>query len=231
VFGLTTLRRRLTGLIFCGALVLRRRTLAKRIVFAATLLTFSTLMFQAGSDGVGNVGDKTAAPVASPQRRNDVIPPQIIPSLATPETMPELLGDTPSSQGVRGETEEEAIGAVGAYGGDKGQYTFDAPDGDRPFPSPSTLPYVTAPNSIEGIICDRFGDGCDYWIAVALCESSMHPDAIGYGGAYVGLFQVWLGHGYGYDWLLDPWNNALAAWKLSREGTVTSPWPYCQWVP
>jgi hypothetical protein len=93
----------------------------------------------------------------------------------------------------------------------------------------AVLPYVTAPNNIEGIICDRFDD-CDYWIAVAFCESSMHPDAVGYGGAYVGLFQVWLGHGYGYDWLLDPWNNALAAWELSREGTVTSPWPYCRWA-
>jgi hypothetical protein len=95
----------------------------------------------------------------------------------------------------------------------------------------AVLPYVTAPNSIEGIICDRFGDspyGCDYWIAVAFCESSLRPSAVGYAGRYTGLYQVWLGHGYPHDWLLDPYNNTLAAWELSREGTVTTPWPYCR---
>ena len=98
----------------------------------------------------------------------------------------------------------------------------------RESPDIATLPYVTQePNSIEGIICARFDD-CDYWIAVAVCESSLSPQAIGYAGAYVGLFQIWLGHGYGYDWLTDPYNNTLAAWELSKEGTVTTPWPYCQ---
>ena len=104
----------------------------------------------------------------------------------------------------------------------------------RESPDIAALPYVTAPNSIEGIIATRFRDspyGADYWIAVAMCESSLRPDAIGYGGVYVGLYQIWLGHGYGYDWLLDPYNNTLAAWGLSREGTVITPWPNCQWVP
>ncbi len=93
-----------------------------------------------------------------------------------------------------------------------------------------TLPYVTAPNSIEGIICSfEWPQGCQYWIGVALCESSLRPTARGYGGWYVGLFQVWLGHSYASDWLTDPYNNTLAAWELSKEGTVTSPWPVCRY--
>ncbi len=94
--------------------------------------------------------------------------------------------------------------------------------------NPAALPYVAPPTSIEGIICS-FDWDCDYWIAVAFCESSLGPSAIGYEGVYVGLYQVWLGHGYGFDWLLDPYNNTLAAWELSKEGTVTSPWPWCQY--
>ncbi len=197
MFGLTTLRRQLTGLISCGAPVLRRRTLVKRIVFAATLLTFSTLMFQAGSGGVGNVVGKITAPAVSPQRRSDVIPRQIFTTLATPDALP----DVPLA---------------------------------APIPPAEALPVVSRqlPSSIEAIIAARFNEspyGADYWIAVAHCESSLRPSAIGHGETYIGLFQVWLNHGYGYAWLLDPYNNTLAAWELSREGTVTSPWPYCRY--
>ena len=103
-----------------------------------------------------------------------------------------------------------------------------------PAPPAEALPVVARqlPSSIEAIIAARFNEspyGADYWITVARCESSLRPSAIGYGGAYVGLFQVWLGHGYGYDWLLDPYNNTLAAWKLSHEGTYTGAWPWCQY--
>lgn len=91
------------------------------------------------------------------------------------------------------------------------------------------LPYVerAASNSIEGIICS-FDWDCDYWIAVARCESSLRPSAVGLGAQYVGVFQVWLGHGYEAAWLLDPYNNTLAAWELSDGGTNTAPWPYCR---
>ncbi len=91
-----------------------------------------------------------------------------------------------------------------------------------------TLPVVErAPNSIEGIICS-FDWDCAYWIGVARCESSLQPSAIGWGGQYVGLYQVWLAHGYGSSWLLDPYNNTLAAWELSNEGKNTTPWPCCR---
>jgi len=82
---------------------------------------------------------------------------------------------------------------------------------------------------IQGIICSfPWPQGCNYWIAVAWCESSLRPSAIGYLGAYVGLFQVWTGHGYGFNWLLDLYNNTLAAWELSNGGTYTGAWPVCQ---
>ncbi len=104
-----------------------------------------------------------------------------------------------------------------------------------PIPPAEALPVVSRqlPSSVEAIIAARFNEspyGADYWIAVARCESSLRPSAIGHGETYIGLFQVWLNHGYGYAWLLDPYNNTLAAWELSHEGTYTGAWPYCQWV-
>ncbi len=91
------------------------------------------------------------------------------------------------------------------------------------------LPLPTMAEEVTSLICSYpWPQGCDYWIAVAFCESSLSPNAIGYMGSYVGLFQVWLGHGYSGQWLLDPSNNVLATWELSHEGTRTNPWPYCQ---
>ena len=82
---------------------------------------------------------------------------------------------------------------------------------------------------VRNIICSfPWPQGCEYWIAVAWCESSLRPSAIGYIGTYVGLFQVWTGHGYGFNWLLDLYNNTLAAWELSNGGTYTGAWPVCQ---
>jgi len=94
----------------------------------------------------------------------------------------------------------------------------------------ATLPYVEpVPNSIEGIICSfDWPQGCAYWAGLAMCESNLQATSTGYGGRYVGLFQVWLGHGYSVDWLLDPYNNTLAAYELSDGGKNTAPWPYCR---
>ena len=99
-------------------------------------------------------------------------------------------------------------------------------------PPTEALPVVepATPNSIEGIICSfDWPQGCEYWVGIAECESTLSPSSIGYRGAYVGLFQVWSGHDYGYSWLLDPYNNTLAAWELSDGGIYTGAWPYCQW--
>jgi len=85
-----------------------------------------------------------------------------------------------------------------------------------------------ATTDIRGIICSfSWPQGCSYWIGLAMCESSLRPTAVGSGGWYVGLFQVWIGHNYPADWLSDSYNNTLAAWELSDGGRVTSPWPHC----
>lgn len=99
-------------------------------------------------------------------------------------------------------------------------------------PEVTNLPYIEPanPDSIEGIICSfNWPQGCAYWIRLATCESSLRPSSIGYSGRYIGLFQVWTGHGYGFNWLLDPYNNTLAAWELSNGGTYTGAWQVCQW--
>ena len=66
---------------------------------------------------------------------------------------------------------------------------------------------------------------------MAQCESTLgqNPNAYTDWNPYVGLFQIWVGHNYGREWLKDDANNTLAAWELSHEGTRTSPWPWCQW--
>jgi len=86
--------------------------------------------------------------------------------------------------------------------------------------------------SVISTICAYpWPQGCDYWIGVAWCESTLGQDPWAYDdrNPYIGLFQVDEAHGYGREWLKDDANNTLAAWELSREGTRTSPWPYCQW--
>ena len=99
------------------------------------------------------------------------------------------------------------------------------------FASLETLPYVEQVSpGLVAIICSfDWLQGCDYWVAVASCESSLRPHAIGYSGQFVGLFQVWTDHGYGDTWLLDPSNNTLAAWELSDGGLNTTPWPVCKY--
>lgn len=83
---------------------------------------------------------------------------------------------------------------------------------------------------LKALICSYpWPQGCEYWTGIAWCESNLSPNAIGYMGSYIGLFQVWVGHGYAYSWLLDPFNNTLAAWELSYGGTYTGAWPWCQY--
>ena len=73
--------------------------------------------------------------------------------------------------------------------------------------------------------------GCDYWLEVVQCESTLGEDPNAYTdwNPYVGLFQIWIGHGYDREWLKDDTNNTQAAWEVSHEGRYTGAWPYCQW--
>ncbi|KKL09189.1 hypothetical protein LCGC14_2568360 [marine sediment metagenome] len=84
----------------------------------------------------------------------------------------------------------------------------------------------------EALICAySWPQGCAYWTGIARCESTLGQDPSAYADSnpYVGLLQIWVGHGYGREWLKVDANNVLAAWELSHEGTRTSLWPYCQW--
>jgi Lysozyme like domain len=65
--------------------------------------------------------------------------------------------------------------------------------------------------------------------AVARAESGGRPDAIGDGGQSFGLWQVYRpAHPqYPAAWLLDPENNASAAYTISRAGLNWNPW--CTW--
>lgn len=92
---------------------------------------------------------------------------------------------------------------------------------------PSSGAHKTIPE-LEAIVCAYdWPQGCGYWLAVAQCESSFNIRAVGYGGAYLGLFQIWTGHGY--ENLFDAAANTQAAWELSGEGRYTGAWPYCQY--
>ena len=84
---------------------------------------------------------------------------------------------------------------------------------------------------VEGIICAYpWPQGCEYWIGVAWCESTLGQNLSAYSSlTYTGLFQIWSCHGYGWEWLQDDANNTLAAWELSDGGKYTGAWPYCQW--
>ncbi|KKN47183.1 hypothetical protein LCGC14_0665240 [marine sediment metagenome] len=84
---------------------------------------------------------------------------------------------------------------------------------------------------VATLICAySWPQGCAYWTGIARCESTLGQDSSAYAdwNPYVGLLQIWVGHGYGREWLKVDTNNVLAAWELSHEGTRTSPWPYCQ---
>lgn len=91
---------------------------------------------------------------------------------------------------------------------------------------------TSIPSGVRAVICSySWPQGCDYWVGIARCESTLgqDPDAYADWNPYVGLFQIWIGHNYERGWLKDDANNVLAAWELSREGAYTGAWPYCQW--
>ncbi len=87
-------------------------------------------------------------------------------------------------------------------------------------------------DSIEALICSYpWPQGCDYWVRICDCESSLGTDPWAYDprNPYTGAFQIWRGHGYGHDWLIIDANNVLAAWELSNGGVNTAPWPACRY--
>lgn len=67
---------------------------------------------------------------------------------------------------------------------------------------------------------------CVWARAVVSCESSWRPGVVNPAGPYVGLYQIWIGHGYTVEQLKDPVFNTSAAYKLwLRQGRDA--WPNC----
>ena len=215
MFGLTTLRQRLTGLISFEGMLRQRRMLAKRIVFAATLMTFSILILQRGVAGVENVADEITAPASSPQRRSDASLHQIFPSLVA-FALPDVPRATPPEAA-------EEYGDIGVG---------DLQDAELV----PVLPYVTAPSDtytrfFEGY---REAGGLDDKRVAAMirCESSWRVDP---GGRHLGLAQfdpgTWatVSAITGYtDWR-DAYSQGfnVAVWASMISPGTTAGWPVC----
>jgi uncharacterized protein YabE (DUF348 family) len=88
---------------------------------------------------------------------------------------------------------------------------------------PSQAPPVAATYNGDwrDLVCSYDWD-CDWALAVIRCESGGNADAYNSSG-YVGLFQIWQGHG---DNLTDPATNIAAAYSLYLSGGAGN-WPNC----
>ena len=88
---------------------------------------------------------------------------------------------------------------------------------------PTQAPQVAATYSGDwrDLVCSYDWD-CDWALAVIQCESGGNADAYNSSG-YVGLFQIWQGHG---DNLTDPATNTAAAYSLYVSGGAGH-WPNC----
>lgn len=95
-------------------------------------------------------------------------------------------------------------------------------------------PRNPAPPALEEIFCSYdWPQGCGFWLDVSHCESTYRADAVSsagaYGGYFVGVLQVWTGHGYTIEELKNPATNVAVSWGLSRAGEVLRHWPVCRY--
>jgi hypothetical protein len=72
------------------------------------------------------------------------------------------------------------------------------------------------------LVCSYDWD-CDWALAVIACESGGNPNAYNPQGPYIGLFQIWGGHGSNLE---DPTTNIAAAYSLYLSGG-RGHWPNC----
>ena len=72
------------------------------------------------------------------------------------------------------------------------------------------------------LVCSYDWD-CDWALAVIACESGGNPNAYNPQGPYVGLFQIWGGHGSNLE---APTTNIAAAYSLYLSGG-RGHWPNC----
>jgi len=85
-------------------------------------------------------------------------------------------------------------------------------------PAPVAAAYV---GDWSDIVCS-YGWDCEWALAVIQCESGGNANAYN-GAGYVGLFQIWEGHGAN---LTDPATNIAAAYSLYLSGGAGN-WPNC----
>ena len=86
----------------------------------------------------------------------------------------------------------------------------------------STAPALTSSSLAWADLVCAYNWDCDWALAVIQCESAGNPNAYNPAG-YVGLFQIWEGHGFN---LRDPATNVAAAYSLSVSGG-RGRWPNC----
>ena len=82
-------------------------------------------------------------------------------------------------------------------------------------------PAISSAGAWSDLVC-AYGWDCNWALAVIQCESAGNPDAYNPAG-YVGLFQIWEGHGSN---LRDPATNVAAAYSLYLSGGRAN-WPNC----
>ncbi len=86
-------------------------------------------------------------------------------------------------------------------------------------PAPTAL--TASASAWSDLVCSYSWD-CDWALAVIQCESAGNASAYNPAG-YVGLFQIWEGHGAD---LRDPATNIAAAYSLYLSGGRAR-WPNC----
>jgi uncharacterized protein YabE (DUF348 family) len=100
-----------------------------------------------------------------------------------------------------------------------------APD-PEPVIEPDEPAYAVSPPASSGdwrdIVC-TYGWDCGWAMAVIMCESGGNPNAYNPAGPYIGLFQIYGGHGSN---LQDPATNIAAAYSLYLSGGRGN-WPNC----
>jgi uncharacterized protein YabE (DUF348 family) len=99
-----------------------------------------------------------------------------------------------------------------------------------PEPVDTIIYYSTAAPAATGasvgswrdLVCS-YGWDCDWALAVIACESGGNPGAYNPAGPFIGLFQIWAGHGSNLN---DPATNIAAAYSLYLSGG-RGHWPNC----
>ena len=136
-----------------------------------------------------------------------------------------------------------AIGIAGwvlvGQGGMNEVYAMLPSEGGLHSPVATGTPTPIPTLSVSEEVCSVFGEspyGCQFWIDLATCESTLRPD-VDTNWPYVGLLQIdVILHagliaklGYTREDIYKTLPNLWVGWSLSYGGTSLNPWPWCRW--